>query len=477
MTDEPEQIETIVDPISAVRHPVLNERFPPGALLAGRYRIISRLGKGGMGEVFRADDLILRQPVALKFLPESAGNNLNLLTRFYDEVRIARQISHRNVCRVYDIGEVDGQPYLSMEYIDGEDLGSLLRRIGRLPADKATEFARKLCAAVAAAHGQGVLHRDLKPANIMIDSRGELRVTDFGLAAIAEQLKGDEIRSGTPAYMAPEQLTGTEVSAQSDLYAVGLILYEMFTGKMPFEANTIAEMTRLRQENRVTSPSTLTRDLDKAVEMAILRCLDSDPKMRPASAMALSAMLPGGDPLAAALADGVTPSPELVAEAGSHEALSPRVAIPALAGIVLGLIAFCVAIPRFHLMSLVPLENPPEVLTVKARDILRNLGYTDCAVDWTADFSATKSSISRGRRDTTWRSGGVFFPNLHPRSAIGTGRRLPRWSPSAPRPMAKRPLRTLLSTFQGCSQWSWTWTAACAGLRPFRRSTKLRLRK
>jgi serine/threonine protein kinase len=421
MTDDSEQIETIAEPLPAVPQGpphVLNERFAPGALLASRYRIISPLGKGGMGEVFRADDLILRQQVALKFLPESARTNLNLLTRFYDEVRIARQISHKNVCRVYDIGEVNGQPYLSMEYIDGEDLGSLLRRIGRLPADKATEFARKLCAGVAAAHNQGVLHRDLKPANIMIDSRGELRVTDFGLAAIAEQLKGDEIRNGTPAYMAPEQLTGAEVSAQSDLYAVGLILYEMFTGKMPFEASTIAEMTRLRQENRVTSPSTLTRDLDDAVERAILRCLDSDPKMRPASAMALSAMLPGGDPLAAALADGITPSPEVVAEAGSHEALSPRVAIPILAGIILGLIAFCVAIPRFHLMNLVPLENPPEVLTAKARDILKNLGYTDRAVDSTADFFGEAGVInfarSKGHNMEEW---GRLFSQ--PPSAIG----------------------------------------------------------
>src|SRR6185437_2427847 len=220
-----------------------------------------------------------------------------------------------------------------MQYIDGEDLGSLLRRIGRLPADKATEFARKLCAGVAAAHAQGVLHRDLKPANIMIDARGELRVTDFGLAGIAEQLKGDEIRNGTPAYMAPEQLTGTEVSAQSDLYAVGLIMFEMFTGKMPFEANSIAEMTRLRRESRITSSATLTKDTDPVIQTAIMRCLESEPKMRPASALALSAMLPGGDPLAAALADGTTPSPEMVAEAGSHDALSPKIAIPALAGI------------------------------------------------------------------------------------------------------------------------------------------------
>ena len=211
-------------------------RFEPGTLLASRYRIISRLGKGGMGEVFRADDIMLGQPVALKFLSESATGNLSLLTRFYDEVRIARQITHPNVCRVYDIGEVEGQPYLSMEYIDGEDLGSLLRRIGRLPADKATEFARKMCAGLAAAHKQGVLHRDLKPANIMIDGRGELHIMDFGLAAIATQLQGAEARNGTPAYMAPEQLEGREVSAQSDIYALGLVFYEMFTGKPAHQA-------------------------------------------------------------------------------------------------------------------------------------------------------------------------------------------------------------------------------------------------
>ncbi len=402
MPVDPDQVETIAAPVTAIPQPrpaSAKERFPPGTLLASRYRIISRLGKGGMGEVFRADDLILGQQVALKFLPETAKSNVNLLTRFYDEVRIARQISHKNVCRVYDIGEVDGQPYLSMEYIDGEDLGSLLRRIGRLPSDKATEFARKLCAGVAAAHAQGVLHRDLKPANIMIDSRGELRVTDFGLAAIAEQLQGDEIRNGTPAYMAPEQLTGREVSVQSDLYAVGLILYEMFTGRMPFEADTVAEMARVRQESRITNPSTLVGDLDKNVERVILRCLEPDPKMRPASAMALAAMLPGGDPLAAALAEGVTPSPELVAAAGSTDALSPKVAIPALAGIFVGLIASCLILPRVHLANLVPLEDPPEVLTAKARDILKGLGYTERPGDWVSSFygDATIFNFSRSR--------------------------------------------------------------------------------
>ena len=176
-------------------------RFAAGTLLAARYQIIGLLGKGGMGEVYRANDLTLDQPVALKFLPEAMTRDAGMLARFHSEVRIARQVSHPNVCRVHDIGEVDGQPYLSMEYIDGEDLGSLLRRIGRLSADKAVEFARRICAGLAAAHDKGVLHRDLKPSNIMIDGEGRVFITDFGLAAAARELRGSEARQGTPAYM------------------------------------------------------------------------------------------------------------------------------------------------------------------------------------------------------------------------------------------------------------------------------------
>jgi serine/threonine protein kinase len=393
MMPDPDSVETVAMTPAATQlphtTPMPDQRFLPGTLLASRYRIVSRLGKGGMGEVFRADDLILGQAVALKFLPESAKGNLNLLTRFYDEVRIARQIAHKNVCRVYDIGEVDGQPYLSMEYIDGEDLASLLRRIGRLPADKAIEFARKICAGVAAAHAQGVLHRDLKPANIMVDARGEVHITDFGLAAIAEQLQGSEIRSGTPAYMAPEQLSGKEVSAQSDIYALGLVLYEMFTGKPPFQADTVAEILKLRQQSPVTNPSTLIPELDKTVERAILRCLDPDPKLRPASALALAGSLPGGDPLAAALAAGETPSPETVASAGSTEGLNPKIAISALAGIAVTLIAVCLLTPQVEVAGQVPLENGPEVLAAKARDIARAIGLTERPADTASGFAYT----------------------------------------------------------------------------------------
>src|SRR5208283_4761290 len=224
-------------------------RFLPGTLIAERYRVIGLLGRGGMGEVYRATDLTLSQPVALKFLPEAAGADQMALARFYNEVRIARQVSHPNVCRVYDVGQLEGQPYLSMEYIDGENLASLIRRIGRLPHDKAVEMSRRLCAGLSAAHARGVLHRDLKPANVMVDSEGQVLITDFGLAGIAGMLQGAEVRNGTPAYMAPEQLAGREVTVRSDIYSLGLVLYEMFTGRRAFEASTLAELIRVREES------------------------------------------------------------------------------------------------------------------------------------------------------------------------------------------------------------------------------------
>src|SRR6202051_1171506 len=214
---------------------LLNEgRFLPGRLVASRYRIIALLGKGGMGEVYRADDLTLGKAGAMKFLPDEAGRDEGLLERFRTEVRMTRRVSHPNVCRVYDVGEVDGQTFFTMEYVDGEDLASLLRRIGRLPPDKALDIARQLCAGLAEAHTKGVLHRDLKPANIMLDGRGQVVITDFGLAGVADDIRGNEVRSGTPAYMSPEQLSGKEVSPRSDIYALGLVLYEVFTGKRAF---------------------------------------------------------------------------------------------------------------------------------------------------------------------------------------------------------------------------------------------------
>jgi predicted Ser/Thr protein kinase len=369
-------------------------RFLSGTLLAERYRIVSLLGKGGMGEVYRADDLTLEQPVALKFLPEAVSDNEGTLTRFKNEVRVARQVSHPNVCRVYDVGEIDGHVFLSMEYVDGEDLGSLLRRIGRLPSDKALEISRKLCAGLAAAHEKGVLHRDLKPSNVMLDSRGQVLLTDFGLAGLADQLSGAEVRNGTPQYMAPEQLSGKEVTAKSDIYSLGLVLFEIFSGKRPFEANTMAELMRAQTDTAPPSLTTLVRDLDPAVERVITRCLDPEPARRPASALAVAAALPGGDPLAAALAAGETPSPAMVAAAGEGVGLAPRIAVPLLAAVVLGAIGFYLLGVRDSALEQVNPRYSPEVLSQKARDIVQRLGFTVQPADEAYGFEWNRNYIN-----------------------------------------------------------------------------------
>lgn len=343
-------------------------RFLPGQIIAERYRIVSLLGEGGMGEVYRATDTKLSQPVALKFL--SLASTPAALQRFRAEVRLARQISHPNVCRVYDIAELDGQVFLSMEYVDGEDLSSLLRRIGRLPQDKAIDIARQICAGVAASHDRGVLHRDLKPSNILIDGRGVARVADFGLAGV------EEVRAGTPAYMAPEQLGGREVTVKSDIYALGLVLYELFTGKRAIQS----------PGKEPSSPSTLIPDMDPAVEAIILQCLEADPARRPASALVISAALPGGDPLAAALAAGETPSPALVAAAGEHTGIAPWQAAAMCAAILVGLCLIWWARGSAGLWSNAGIEQPPSVLEYRGRELMSAMGHPNRPVDWASGY-------------------------------------------------------------------------------------------
>ncbi len=353
-------------------------------MVAARYRIVALLGRGGMGEVYRADDLTLGQPVALKFLP-AAVTGESTLERFRNEVRIARRISHPNVCRVYDIGQAEGQAFFSMEYVDGEDLASLLRRIGRLPGDKALEIARKICAGLAAAHDKGVLHRDLKPANIMLDGRGEVLITDFGLAGIAHEI--EDVRSGTPAYMAPEQLAGKEVTARSDIYALGLVLYELFTGKPAFDGKTLDDMVRVRRVSTPNKPSTFVREIDPVVERVILHCLEAEPESRLPSALAVAAALPGGDALAAALAAGETPSPQVVAAAGEKAGLKPTLALMSLAIALVGLVVYYALSAATTVMSRMDLPYSTEVLSQRAHDVVQLLGYSNPPVDSAGDYS------------------------------------------------------------------------------------------
>jgi len=355
-------------------------QFAPGVVLASRYRIVALLGYGGMGEVYRANDLKLGQPVALKFLDPVRAADAAARSRFHREVRLARQISHPNVCRVFDLGEVDGQSFLSMEYVDGEDLSVLLRRIRRLPADKATELARQFASGLAAIHESGLLHRDLKPANLMIDGRGRARITDFSVAVLAGERRISN--AGTPAYMAPEQRERGETTIQSDLYSLALVLYEMFTGRPALSTDTT--------ESRITRPGDLAPGITPRIEAILLRCLERDPRKRPASALEVLAALPGApaaDPLAAALAAGETPSPEAVAGALRVGGLRPPAAVACLAGVIALLAVLLPLSGRALPYRQVPLEHPPEALADRAHSLLRGLRPTAPAADQAYGFA------------------------------------------------------------------------------------------
>jgi hypothetical protein len=370
--------------------------FLAGTVLNDRYRITGFLGRGGMGEVYKAEDLKLNQTVALKFLPEHFAEDPAAHERFVSEVRTARQVSHPNVCRVFDIGEVDGSQFLSMEFIDGDDLSSLLRRIGRLPPDKALEIARQLCAGLHGVHQAGILHRDFKPANVMIDGRGKARLTDFGLAGLESELEEGAI-AGTPAYMSPEQIAGKELTTKSDIYSLGLVLYEVFTGKRAFTGDTIGELVRKHKSSAPTTPSEVIKDIDPLVEKVILRCLEKDPRERPATALQVAMMLPGGNPLEAAIAAGETPSPEMVAAAPKKGALKPAIAVACFATVValFAFIAFYSEKVRHH--EWIPLEKSPEALTERADSIVKKLGYTKTPID--TDYGFKNDFFSYARTD------------------------------------------------------------------------------
>lgn len=270
---------------------VAESPFEPGTIVAARYKIVRWLNRGGMSEIFLADDLKLGLPVALKVLAPEMEADPGWLDRFLDEVRIARRLSHPNICRVYDVGEAHGRHFLTMEHIDGEDLAILIDVDGRLPLPRAVEVATEICHGLAAIHDSGILHRDLKPANVILDRKGGAHIADFGLAALAGSIEAEDVMSGTPAYMAPEQHAGKEVTLRSDLYMLGMVLYELFTGVRPFPGKSRPELARLHATAVPEPPSRYVEDLDPAIERVILRCLEKDPGARPASTEAVLAAL------------------------------------------------------------------------------------------------------------------------------------------------------------------------------------------
>ncbi len=263
-------------------------RLEPGRVLAGRYRISTLLGRGAMGEVYLARDLTLDVEVALKLLLSSAPD---AVAKLLDEVRLARQVTHPSVCRVFDVAEVGGEPFLTMEYIAGADLRAVLKRVGRLAPDKVRDVGIQLCQGLAAAHGSGVLHRDLKPSNVILDADGRVHITDFGIA-VPTNTGGHGLIAGTPAYMAPELFSGEgRATERSDLYAVGLILYEAATGQPTTTATTLEALATARREQGTVAPARLVPELDAELDALICALLDPSPEKRPASAFEVAERL------------------------------------------------------------------------------------------------------------------------------------------------------------------------------------------
>jgi eukaryotic-like serine/threonine-protein kinase len=253
-----------------------------GTKFAGRFQVIEELGKGGMGRVYKAYDEKTREKIALKLLKPEIAADEQAIERFGNELRFARKISHRNVCRMYDLGEEKGTHFITMEYVPGENLKSIIRMMGPMSAGKTLHIARQVSEGLAEAHRLGVYHRDLKPQNIMIDREGSVRIMDFGIARSAKVkgLTGAGVVVGTPEYMAPEQFEGKEADGRSDIYALGVILYEMVTGRLPFEGETFVSIALKQKTEAPRQPKEFNPQIPDDLSRLILRCLERDREKR-----------------------------------------------------------------------------------------------------------------------------------------------------------------------------------------------------
>jgi len=258
------------------------EELTRGTTFAGRYEIIEELGKGGMGKVYRSYDKQLKEEVALKLIKPEIASDKKTLDRFSNELKIARKIVHKNVGRMYELMENKGVFFITMEYVQGQDLKGLIRQSGQLAVGTTISIAKQVCEGLAEAHRLGVVHRDLKPSNIMIDKEGNARIMDFGIARSLEAkgITGAGVMIGTPEYMSPEQVEGKEVDQRSDIYSLGVILYEMVTGRVPFEGDTPFTIGVKHKSETPKDPKELNPQIPEDFSQVILRCLEKDKENR-----------------------------------------------------------------------------------------------------------------------------------------------------------------------------------------------------
>lgn len=257
-----------------------------GSILANRYEIIEEIGSGGMGKVYKAYDKKIEEKIAIKLIRPEIALDKKILERFSNELKVARKIAHKNVCRMFDLGEAERNHFITMEYVSGEDLRSLMTRIGKFTIEKTVSIAKQICEGLAEAHESGIVHRDLKPQNIMIDNKGNVRIMDFGIARslYSKRITRTGVSVGTPLYMSPEQADSIGIDQRSDIYSFGIILYEMLTGQVPFEGDTPTSIAFKHKYEKPKNPKELNPNIPEVFNNLVLKCIEKDPNTRYQSA-------------------------------------------------------------------------------------------------------------------------------------------------------------------------------------------------
>jgi serine/threonine protein kinase len=363
LTDVPDASSMVAEsPAPSV--PALEVGSVSLAALSERYDLLGEAGHGSMGNVYKARDRETGEIIALKILKPEIASDQAMMERFKNELLFARKITHKNVCRVHDFNRIGGIACISMEFVEGDSLRSVLNRFGGLPPRKGIDVALQICSGLKEAHAQGIVHRDLKPENVMIDAQGNVKIMDFGIARSMEaatRLTGSMV--GTPAYMAPEQVAGKPVDFRTDVYSLGLMLYEMFTGSQVFQADTPVAVALKQMREAPPPPHEIEPTIPVGIERAILKCLEKDPLKRFQSLDELETVLrtPRASRVAGALSSLEGPRPALV------PAAAPPISLPAQRPSRRGSLAFWVLLLAFAALAAVGGLHWEELLDTASR--------------------------------------------------------------------------------------------------------------
>ena len=390
----PEVTETLQTPI---------KELTTGSTFAGRYQIIEELGKGGMGRVYKVHDTKIGEKIALKLIRPEAGLDKKSLERFSNELKLARKIRHKNVCQMFDLGEDQGTRYITMEYVHGEDLKQLIRKVGRLSPGQAIGIARQVCDGLEEAHKLGVVHRDLKPQNIMVDEDGKARIMDFGIARSlsGKSMTGAGVMIGTPEYMSPEQVEGKDIDQRSDIYSLGVILYEMVTGSVPFEGDTPFTIGVKHKSEIPKNPKELNAQIAEDLSRLILRCLEKDKAKRYQTAEELRTDLEKVEQGLPTTERVVAPKKSFTSREITVKFNLRKLAVPLLAVIVLAAAAVVLLkfIPHKKAPAAPKIENSIAVISFENHTGDKAFDYLQKAIP---DLLITSLERKSGLYVTTW---------------------------------------------------------------------------